>query len=987
MSNVTRFEPGAVIADFRLLQHAGSDKSDVWKAEDVRSGRVVALKLLNRSVPPQGSRRDALLATIRQKAALRHPAFARVLDFVVTPNDELFMITEWVEGKSLMRRVADSLPTARELLKLTYQLGEALADAHERGVVHGNLSTENIVIDAGGNVRLMGLGLSALTDRRERGDATAELDGTALGRARFDMNALAHSSPEQVTGKTIDAQSDVFGVGTIVYELATGKPAFSGVTPVEVATNVVKTNPRNPMELNPRIAPPMLQIIGRSLFKKKEARYQSLGALLDDLKKIEPTLPSLAAYPREQAKVVQSTSAVANLFVAEIPYADLLMKKDPERATRMEAKMQQILGEAVYLFDGELIDSIGPRIIATLPTPEKAIDAARKSLADLLEFNGTVDARDAVEPRILLHRGDVTRSESEISGTAHAFALQVLPSVQPMQLLVSDALLKADGTRESTPVGSIGGVAFHELKPEPPRIDESSEPLPSPTVAAAMPAAPVAEAEATAAAPRRSLTPVIAIAAIALIVLAGVFVMFRRRSQQLVKPVSRVQAPKPHEDTGRISIVAASDVAAPAPQQASVIVSALTELLTQSGAIKVVPADDRGAMHLTLRPAAPAATDTAAPTTASTAPIPAALVAQLDGRPDGPSVPVASAGDATAQLLRWLAPNMHLSNADRLLSQNGEAMDAFALAASRWNSTDAASRKSAVDPIRIALARDPQYLPANRLAFKVFSESGDRKDAIAVADRISQLDPSDLAVVKKLAVWRAEEPNAVAAIRAAALVLKQAPTDADALAIIARYALAAGDRAKFDKAVTRLESSPAATQTFVHRPDFLNMADNFDGAAKAYYDIEPNQQGNADLALKIGRIAALRDSFEIANIELQKLQKLSPNYGAPLLQAYLAARQKQAGSIEALLATARANATWHDDIATAAAEIYATLDQKNKVVASLEEAIKRGEATESMILGKQTFFYLGYDARSAAVKNTLEQRKSELAAALNEVNL
>lgn len=972
--------PDALVLHYRLLAEVRPGARDIWRAEDTRNGRTVFLKVLSRSLPKEKGRRDALLSKLRQNGAFVHAAYPLVWE-ISADEDLLFISTEWVDGEPLSKRVARALPTAEEFLKWAWQLTEALSVMHKRELVHANFSGENIVIDPAGNLRLFGLGLPALSDRRERGDLML------LGQSpSVDLDALAFKSPEEADGKAIEPRSDIFSIGSILYLLATGKAPFGGTNVAEVTTAVTKLNPRNPMELNPQLQPKLLQLIGKCVFKNSVQRYANADALLADIEKIEPRIRTIAAYPKVFRAEAPVTRTMANLLMAELPYYDLLSAKEPERAVRLSAKMQQVVGEAVYLFDGEIIDSIGSRLLAIVPDARNTIGAAQRALAELAESNG---GSDAIEPRMALHRGEIARKEMSIEGSAVSLLGQVVASLEPLQVLVSEPLLRSAGVGDVEMAAEVDGVKFAPLPQATPveaplaevviePVDEElpapafSLPLPQPAVTPGI--APAASNEVVAppsAARARSSWMKVAAAGIVVVTAAGVGAMLLTRGGNDAPATIAQPAPKPAPAPPSKLFIAAIALPADASGASANLAPALVELLRQSGKIEVTTTPDPAAMQLTVRPGAAAGE----------------IVPQLSGKGEGPAMQTADPGAATAQLLAWAGAALKVPTSS-LVSAQPAAMASFARAAAQFRSGDAAARGAAAEAIVDAIAKDPAYVPAYRLAMEIHSASGDRKQLVATATQLVALQPDDLATRRQLLTWHLEAGQGAEALAQVGPLLEANPNDVVALQTVARLALSAGDAAKFGKAVERLEKiARPADKAYIHRPDIFATAGDFDRAAQMYYDIESREPENAALALKIGRIAAMRESWEVADIELKKLQRLSPDYGARVLQAYIAAQKKDAAAVEAHLTAAAANASWHEDTYTHAAEVYALMSQKEKVVVALEKAHQRGEANIMTVLLKQPFFYIGYDARSSKLRSEMESRRSALRAALGALIL
>jgi eukaryotic-like serine/threonine-protein kinase len=202
----------------------------VYKARDTRLGRSVALKVLPPDKVADGDRRRRFIQEARAASALNHPNIVVVHD-IGSENGCDFIAMESVQGKTLDQLIPRSGMQLAELLRIAIQIVGALARAHSAGIVHRDLKPSNVMVDEQGHVKVLDFGLSKLTERavlEDGSSATVDLktaEGTIVG-------TVPYMSPEQAEGKPVDARSDIFSLGSLLYEMATGRRAFQGDTPV-----------------------------------------------------------------------------------------------------------------------------------------------------------------------------------------------------------------------------------------------------------------------------------------------------------------------------------------------------------------------------------------------------------------------------------------------------------------------------------------------------------------------------------------------------------------------------------------------------------------------------------------------------------------------------------------------------------------------------------------------------------------------------------
>jgi hypothetical protein len=215
-------------------------------------------------------------------------------------------------------------------------------------------------------------------------------------------------------------------------------------------------------------------------------------------------------------------------------------------------------------------------------------------------------------------------------------------------------------------------------------------------------------------------------------------------------------------------------------------------------------------------------------------------------------------------------------------------------------------------------------------------------------------------------------------------VLDREPRDAEALNLIARYAASINDGARFNATLGRLKQlSPM--QVTAHEPDLLAASGRLGVAADKYYDVSANGGDNPSLSLKMGRLYVLRHTLTLADDELKDLAQSDPLYGHPMLQAYMAAENRNAAEAKKSLQTALAASVAGDDAWTCAAEVYAILADTDGTLTALEKAAQRKEPTAAYILANPLFRYLSSDPRFARVREQLVTQQEETRLALAQL--
>ncbi len=295
----------------------------VYAAEDTHLERRVALKVLRPDVADSSERRARFQREARAAAALNHPNIVHL--YSVEDSDEvLFMTMELVRGRSLRDVLSAAAPLPLERTHaIAVQLAEGLVSAHEAGVVHRDLKPGNVMVTDDHRVKILDFGLAKLLTAVSASPDSATMMEADLS-AGMTFGTARYMSPEQALGRTLDPRTDVFALGIILFEMATGRVPFEGDTLAAVFDHLLNRQPPSPQTLNPGLPSSVAAIIGRALEKDPERRYRSAGELLQDLRLVDPTNASVTAPVRTAAEVRRPAS------IAVLPFVDMSPGKDQE---------------------------------------------------------------------------------------------------------------------------------------------------------------------------------------------------------------------------------------------------------------------------------------------------------------------------------------------------------------------------------------------------------------------------------------------------------------------------------------------------------------------------------------------------------------------------------------------------------------------------------------------------------------------------------
>jgi eukaryotic-like serine/threonine-protein kinase len=296
---------GQTISHYRILgKLGGGGMGVVYEAEDTRLGRRVALKFIPENLGGDARAMERFEREARAASQLNHPNICTIHE-VEDYDGHPFIVMEKLEGDSLKQRMHGQPMDTEQVLDVGIQIADALAASHAKGIIHRDIKPANIFIAPGGQVKVLDFGLAKVAHENHKapGDTTPFEDSlTAVGVV---PGTAVYMSPEQARSDQLDARSDLFSLGVVLYEMATGKKPFAGTNVVTTLDAVLHQKPASPLALNPNVPPELAGIIGKAMEKDRTRRYQSATEMKSDLQRLKKetesgltrTGPRLAALP------------------------------------------------------------------------------------------------------------------------------------------------------------------------------------------------------------------------------------------------------------------------------------------------------------------------------------------------------------------------------------------------------------------------------------------------------------------------------------------------------------------------------------------------------------------------------------------------------------------------------------------------------------------------------------------------------------------
>jgi len=370
---------GQTIGHYQIVREIGSGgMGEVYLAQDVKLGRSVALKLLPSYLSKDEDRLRRFEQEARTASSLNHPNVCVIHEVGETQDDRHYIAMEYVDGETLRQRMTSRRIRLDDVLEVAVQVASGLAAAHQVGIVHRDIKPENIMLRRDGYVKVLDFGLAKLTVQ-EATDVTIPAGARVKTETGVVMGTSSYMSPEQARGLAVDARTDIWSLGVVIYEMVTGEAPFKGETTSDVIVSILDREPQPLAYSRPAVPIELQEIVSKTLSKSREERYQTIEELAGKLKRLKREL-EYAARNETAGEPAPRTGQQVKRLTASAKYLIGGIKRHQKAVALTVAMLITVLAASAYFNfarNQQTIDSL-----AALPFVNVGSDPNTEYLSD-----------------------------------------------------------------------------------------------------------------------------------------------------------------------------------------------------------------------------------------------------------------------------------------------------------------------------------------------------------------------------------------------------------------------------------------------------------------------------------------------------------------------------------------------------------------------------------------------------------------------------